>query len=381
MPNDEGNPNDGFTAANTPEEPVALVVPPLDPELFHSNNVTRTKKIGALMVALAKAQGEFVTVGRGNTAKIEGKRGDPDFNGFAYKYAELSDFIDMARPGLAKHGLAVIQPAIIDGDGFAVVQTELHHGESEQWMSTLMYLRPEKPDVKGKGSAITYARRYAYAAILGITSAKDDDDGTAAAGQKGKFSRDGRNGAPPEAWGDDNPFPPEDGYGHGQGGPQNGPPQNDRGNQRGNDRKDQRREERREQRREERKEQRQQASNEPPLGLEQPPSGPIPGAIKTPGEAKERIAELAKGKPPEPGEKGPNDLANAIESFRHDFPALEAEAIKILVDGYGADPNNPSVITKPGTTYEAAHAELTKEYIKARRRAQAPPNAGNGGKP
>jgi hypothetical protein len=50
--------------------------------------------------------------------------------------------------------------------------------ESGEWLSSRYLLRPVKADPQSDGSALTYARRYAAMALLGI--AAEDDDGNAA---------------------------------------------------------------------------------------------------------------------------------------------------------------------------------------------------------
>jgi len=90
---------------------------------------------------------------------------------------------------LAKHGLAVTQ-GISFQQGFSdnanvlhdTLTTTLIH-KSGQWIQSEMPLHLPKQDPQGQGSAVTYARRYAYMAILGLV-ADDDDDGNAASRPK-----------------------------------------------------------------------------------------------------------------------------------------------------------------------------------------------------
>ena len=89
---------------------------------------------------------------------------------FKSKYATLSALVATARPILFKNELSVSQ--LTEGDGG--VTTILMHSSGEYISSTLI-LKAVKDDPQGKGSAITYARRYAYASILGIVSDEDDD--------------------------------------------------------------------------------------------------------------------------------------------------------------------------------------------------------------
>jgi hypothetical protein len=121
-----------------------------------------------LCLALVKAVGEL-----SNVAKTAA---NPYFKS---KYAPLDAIIDATRPVLEKHGLAVIQePLFLDGT--AGVETIIIHKDGGTKSSTLLLpLKDQSP--QGVGSAITYARRYALAAVLGIAS-EDDDDGNVSTG-------------------------------------------------------------------------------------------------------------------------------------------------------------------------------------------------------
>lgn len=93
---------------------------------------------------------------------------------FQNKYATLAALVAHAKPLLASNKLAVSQ--LTEGEGG--VTTILMH-ESGEYMFSTLTLKPSKDDPQGRGSAITYARRYGYASILGLVS-DDDDDGNAA---------------------------------------------------------------------------------------------------------------------------------------------------------------------------------------------------------
>ena len=124
-----------------------------------------SQSIGALSAALSKAQGEF------DHAKKDVKN---EF--FKSKYADLASVIDAARVALSKNGLAVIQPTqTINGE--LTLVTILSHSSGE-WIRGEYPIKPTKQDPQGFGSAMTYARRYAFSAITGIAS--EDDDGNAA---------------------------------------------------------------------------------------------------------------------------------------------------------------------------------------------------------
>jgi hypothetical protein len=118
-------------------------------------------KISAAFVA---AQAELVNPHKNKTVKT---------GAFSFDYADLASILDQVRPVLARHGLAISQS--IGGEhGVVTVTTTLHHtsGESIQWGPLP---GPSGPDWKTLGGAITYARRYALTAALGL-SADDDKD-------------------------------------------------------------------------------------------------------------------------------------------------------------------------------------------------------------
>lgn len=121
--------------------------------------------INELATAFAKAQ-----------AKIEGATKDKNNPAFKSKYADLSSVWEACRQALTENGLSVVQVA--EGDGTqATIVTRLMH-TSGQWIEGTLIVRPAKTDAQGIGSAITYARRYALAAMVGVCP--EDDDGNAA---------------------------------------------------------------------------------------------------------------------------------------------------------------------------------------------------------
>lgn len=101
---------------------------------------------------------------------------NPAFNS---KYADLGAVFDAVRPALAKHGLTVVQMPEHSDDALLHLTTRIAH-KSGQWIEGTMSIPVSKVNAHGYGSAITYARRYALSAALGIV-ADDDDDGNKAA--------------------------------------------------------------------------------------------------------------------------------------------------------------------------------------------------------
>lgn len=123
---------------------------------------------GELFGALAAAQAEI-----GGAAK---NSENPHLRS---QYADLASVWAACRLALASKGLCVIQRTL-DTDGFVVsIETILAH-KSGQWISGTTTMRPSKSDPQGYGSALTYARRYALASMVGV--APEDDDGNAASG-------------------------------------------------------------------------------------------------------------------------------------------------------------------------------------------------------
>jgi hypothetical protein len=96
---------------------------------------------------------------------------------FKSKYASLSIMIEKATPILAANKLAIVQQ--IDGD--CMTTTLLHEsGEFITATAAMPCANPSNP--QAMGSAITYARRYAYGSILSL-DIDDDDDANAATEQ------------------------------------------------------------------------------------------------------------------------------------------------------------------------------------------------------
>lgn len=119
--------------------------------------------------ALVKAQAEMPAVDKDGT--------NPHFQN---RFASLDNIIAKTRPVLNRHGLAVVQFPAVSELGAPTLRTIIVHNESGEQMSADMPLFVSKQDMQGLGSAITYARRYAWAAALGIASDEDDDGNHAA---------------------------------------------------------------------------------------------------------------------------------------------------------------------------------------------------------
>ena len=126
----------------------------------------QSAEITELVKALMKAQSEIKPVT---------KDGNNPF--FKSKYATLENVVNTSRDVLHNNGLVILQP-MCGEPGSVGVKTILAH-ESGQWISGTLYLPLAKSDPQGAGSAITYARRYSWASMIGLVT-DEDDDGNAA---------------------------------------------------------------------------------------------------------------------------------------------------------------------------------------------------------
>ena len=106
------------------------------------------------------------------------------------KYADLMSVMNVAQPLCGDAGLAVLQSAErINGEDF--LATRLVHS-SGQWIRGRVPIHVEAEhkginNAQAYGAAMTYARRYGLAAILGVVT-DDDDDGKGAGDAQGERS-------------------------------------------------------------------------------------------------------------------------------------------------------------------------------------------------
>lgn len=124
-----------------------------------------SENINEIGAALAKAQGV-----------IENATKDKANPYFKSTYADLASVWGACRAALSSNGLSVVQTPEQSEKG-VIVSTMLLHS-SGQWIKGSYLMPISKFDAQSIGSAITYARRYALAALVGV--APEDDDGNAA---------------------------------------------------------------------------------------------------------------------------------------------------------------------------------------------------------
>lgn len=132
-----------------------------------------------LASALVAALADLCVVEKGRTAKIPGKEGK---QGYSYDYADLSDVVKDSRPVLAEHGVVALTPLGMAGNDLAVTVIFLHASGDRMDLGPFPF--PHGRDAQATGSMVTYHRRYALCAALGIAAGDDDDGATAAPRQR-----------------------------------------------------------------------------------------------------------------------------------------------------------------------------------------------------
>tara|TARA_R110000737_G_scaffold9560_1_gene25323 strand:- start:3301 stop:3873 length:573 start_codon:yes stop_codon:yes gene_type:complete len=91
---------------------------------------------------------------------------------FKSTYANLSDVMQVIKKPFAENGLSYVQFPLSNENG-AGVTTRLMH-KSGQWLEQDFVLPMVKKDPQAGGSCVTYARRYALAAMAGVPQVDDD---------------------------------------------------------------------------------------------------------------------------------------------------------------------------------------------------------------
>ena len=131
--------------------------------------------IGALAAALAKAQAELTNPEKSLSATLPA--GSPGEAHRTFRYAPLASGLDIVRKCLGRHEIAVVQTTAIDQEaGLVRLTTMLAHASGE-WLSSdwPVCAIAETTSPHRMGAALTYARRYALFAMVGIAGEDDLD--------------------------------------------------------------------------------------------------------------------------------------------------------------------------------------------------------------
>lgn len=142
-------------------------------------------RAATLASALVAFQAEVTDVGKASTATIQPR--DKTKPAFGFPYADLPTILAHVRPILTKHGLALVQDVICNGDHVGIATTVLH--ESGEKIAFGPLLLPVGDDNKQTGGSITSARRFAIMAALGIASMGEDQGDEAGGRRSGSSGR------------------------------------------------------------------------------------------------------------------------------------------------------------------------------------------------
>jgi hypothetical protein len=119
----------------------------------------KSESIKEIASALCKFHAQVGKVKKGNTNPF-----------FKSKYADLASILDVIEEPLHENGLTFVQFPTNEHE----MTTMLMHTSGE-WIKGSYVMTPTKKDPQGLGSVITYQRRYALGAILGLNIDEDDD--------------------------------------------------------------------------------------------------------------------------------------------------------------------------------------------------------------
>jgi hypothetical protein len=134
-----------------------------------------SESVGAIATALAKAQLEIINPEKSLVGVIPPS--GPRELGRAFRYAPLSSGLEIARKSLGRHEIAIVQSTAIDKEaGLIRLHTALVHSSGE-WMASEWPVCPvsDAGSPQRMGAALTYARRYALFALVGIAGEDDLD--------------------------------------------------------------------------------------------------------------------------------------------------------------------------------------------------------------
>ena len=133
-----------------------------------------SETIGTIAAALAKAQIELTNPEK----SLIGTIGSPLWEKQrTFRYAPLSSGLDIVRKSLGRHEIATVQTTALNPDtGLIHLTTMLAHSSGE-WLASDWPVCPisETAAPQRMGAALTYARRYALFALVGIAGEDDLD--------------------------------------------------------------------------------------------------------------------------------------------------------------------------------------------------------------
>lgn len=148
-----------------------------------------SERIGAIAAALARAQAEITNPQKTLTAVIRSPF--PREDDRAFRNASLASGLDIVRKTLSQHEIATLQTTRIEPTTGQIHLTTLLAHASGEWISSDLPVCASK-EVEAPhcmGAALTYVRRYALFALVGISSEDDLDAPDVTTGPRPRPSR------------------------------------------------------------------------------------------------------------------------------------------------------------------------------------------------
>lgn len=129
-----------------------------------NNNALMSENIDCLAKALSKMQAAIENVSK-------------DKQAYGYKYADLASCLAAVKKPLSENGFSISQLVGQDEDKNPLLITLLIH-ESGQWLKSTFPIEnvvmKQCNSLQQLGAGLTYTRRYALSAIVGLTQEDDD---------------------------------------------------------------------------------------------------------------------------------------------------------------------------------------------------------------
>jgi hypothetical protein len=134
-----------------------------------------SETIGAIAAALAKAQSQLANPDKSLVATIRSPF--PRESDRTFRYASLASGLDIVRKQLGQNEIATVQTTAIDHQSGQIRLTTLLAHASGEWISSdwPVCTVAEVAVPRRMGAALTYARRYALFALVGIAGEDDLD--------------------------------------------------------------------------------------------------------------------------------------------------------------------------------------------------------------
>ena len=132
--------------------------------------MNHSEEINELATALSKAQGAMGASGKSGTNPF-----------FKHAYATFDDVLAAVKKPLANNDLAFVQLIDKNGEGPVLITMLMHKSGQYIKSGTPLTAIPSKGTnaLQDFGKAVTYMKRYALAAMLGVASDMDDDGNSA----------------------------------------------------------------------------------------------------------------------------------------------------------------------------------------------------------